>query len=215
VPSFATAVDVPVEMTGRGTVPVSVAWGGMACAVADADALGVELVPDQAREVGEAMVAVCAAAREQIGFRHPLDDELTEVEAAVVMGRPRDARNHARQTAGVPTGQMDTSPSGTGTSAGMAVLHARGRLGIGEEFRTEGLLGGVFHCGIARETRVGDVQAIVPRIGGRAWITGYARYVLQDDDPFPQGFMMGDIWPAANAGSTAERLAAARRRRSP
>ena len=58
-----------------------------------------------------------------------------------------------------------------------------------------------------------SVTAIVPQIGGRAWITGYAKYVLQDDDPFPEGFVMGDIWPAANAGSTAERLAAARRRR--
>ena len=185
----------------------------MACAVVDGDALGLELVPEQARAVAEAMVAVCSAAREQIGFEHPQNDELTEIEAAVVMGRPHDARNHARQTAGIPTGQMDTSPSGTGTSAGMAVLHARGVLAAGEEFRTEGLLGGVFRCGIVRETEVGGVPAIVPRIGGRAWITGYARYVLQDDDPFPQGFVMGDIWPAANAGSTAERLATARRRR--
>jgi proline racemase len=212
VPSFATAVDVPIEVPGFGTVPVSVAWGGMACAVVDAGALGLELVPDQARSVGEAIVAVCGAAREQIGFRHPLDPELTEVEATVVMGRPHDPANHARQTAGIPTGQMDTSPSGTGTSAGMAVLRARNELGVGETFRTEGLLGGVFHCSIDRETRVGAVPAIVPRIGGRAWITGYARYVLQDDDPFPEGFVMGDIWPAANAGSLAERLAAARRR---
>lgn len=215
VPSFATAVDVPLEVPGFGTMPASVAWGGMACVVVDAEALGVELVPDQARAVGEAMVAVCAAAREQIGFRHPLNDELSEIEAAVVMGRPHDAGNQARQTAGIPTGQMDTSPSGTGTSAGMAVLHARGTLAVGDEFRTEGLLGGVFRCSVARETRVGNVPAIVPQIGGRAWITGYARYVLQDDDPFPQGFTMGDIWPAANAGSTAERLAGARRQRKP
>jgi proline racemase len=214
VPSFATAIDVPIEVPGFGTVPVSVAWGGMACAVVDADALGVELAPDQARPLGEAMVAVCGAAREQIGFRHPLNEELTEIEAAVVMGRPHDPVNHARQTCGIPAGQMDTSPSGTGTSAGMAVLHARGSLAIGEEFRTEGVLGGVFRCSIVQETAVGDVSGIVPRIGGRAWITGYARYVLQDDDPFPQGFMLGDIWPAANAGSTAEQLAKARRDRS-
>ena len=97
----------------------------------------------------------------------------------------------------------------------MAVLHARGALAVGQEFRTEGLLGGVFQCGIVRETRVGAARAIVPRIGGRAWITGYARYALQDDDPFPQGFVLGDIWPAARAGSTAELLAGARRRRPP
>ena len=211
VPSFVTALDVPVEVPGFGTIPVSVAWGGMACAVVDATCLGVDLVPEQARTLGSAMAAVCEAAREQVGFRHPLNDELAEVEATVVMGRPHDPENHARQTAGIPTGQMDTSPSGTGTSAGMAVLHARGQLEVGEAFRTEGLLGGVFHCGIERNVRVGELDAIIPRIGGRAWITGYARYVLQDDDPFPEGFTMGDIWPATDAGSSAERLAAARR----
>ncbi len=215
VPSFAIAVDVPIEVPGFGTIPVSVAWGGMACAVVDADALGLELVPDQARSVGEAISAVCAAAREQIGFRHPLNAELVEVEATVLMSRPREAANHARQTCGIPAGQMDTSPSGTGTSAGMAVLRARGALEVGQPFRTEGLLGGVFHCGIVREATVGHLPAIIPRIGGRAWITGYARYVLQDDDPFPEGFVVGDIWPAANTGSPAERLAEARRRSSP
>lgn len=211
VASFVTAVDVPLKVDGFGTVPVSVAWGGMACAVVDAEALGIELVPEQAGVMGEAMVAICEAAREQIGFRHPSNDEFCEIEATVVMSRPHNDANHARQTAGIPTGQMDTSPSGTGTSAGMAVLHARGSLDVGQEFRTEGLLGGVFRCSIVRETKVGALPAIVPRIGGRSWITGYARYVLQDDDPFPEGFMVGDIWPAANAGSAAERLAAARR----
>jgi len=215
VASFATAVDVPVKVRGFGTVPVSVAWGGMACAVVDADALGVELVPERAGALGKAMVAVCEAAREQIGFRHPANDELNEIEAAVVMGRPLDPAHHARQTAGIPTGQMDPSPSGTGTCAGMAILHARGELGVGQEFITEGILGGRFRCRIVGETEVGDVGGIMPRIGGRAWITGHARYVLQDDDPFPEGFAMGDIWPAAAGGSAAERLAAARRRRSP
>jgi proline racemase len=183
----------------------------MACAVVDASHLGVDLVPEQARALGAAMAEVCEAAREQIGFRHPLNEELSEVEATVVIGRPHDPANHARQTAGIPTGQMDTSPSGTGTSAGMAVLHARGLLAPGVPFRTEGLLSGVFHCAIERETDVGGLTAIVPRIGGRAWITGYARYVLQDDDPFPEGFTMGDIWPATDEGSAAARLARARR----
>ncbi|MGI9642921.1 MAG: proline racemase family protein [Acidimicrobiia bacterium] len=212
VPSFATAVDIPVNVPGFGTVPVSVAWGGMACAVVDADALGVDLVADQAGAVGEAAVAVCGTAREQIGFRHPTNDELNEIEATVVMGRPHNPAHHARQTAVIPTGQMDPSPSGTGTSAGMAVLHARGTLGIGQEFLTEGVLGGIFRATIARETMVGDLRAIVPQVSGRAWITGYSRYLLQDDDPFPEGFAIGDIWPAANAGSNAKNLAAARRR---
>jgi proline racemase len=212
VPAFATAVDVPVEVPGFGTLPVSVAWGGMACAVVDAAALGLELVPERARAVQSAITAVCGAAREQIGFRHPENDELAEIEATVVVSPPHDPSHHARQTAGLPGGQMDTSPSGTGISAGLAVRAARGGIGAGDVFVAEGLLGGIFRCTIERETTVGGVPAIVPRIGGRAWITGYARYVLQDDDPFPEGFTMGDIWPAASAGSDARRLSGVRRR---
>jgi proline racemase len=207
VPSFATAVDLPIEVPGYGTVPVSVAWGGMAVAVADARALGVEVVPERAREVQHAAIAVCGAAREQIGFSHPENPGLHEVEGTVVISPPHDPANHARQTTCLPSGQMDTSPSGTGTSAAMAVRHARGEQAIGEEFRTEGYFGGVFRGRLVEERGPG----VVPRIGGRAFVTGYARYVLQDDDPFPEGFILGDIWPAANAGSDAAVLSAQRR----
>jgi proline racemase len=165
--------------------------------------------------VQEAITAVCGAARDQIGFRHPLNDELSHIEATVVVGAPHDGSHHARQTCGLPGGQLDTSPSGTGVSATMAVRVARGELAPGDAYVTEGFLGGVFRCGIARETDVGGRTAIVPRIGGRAWITGYARYVLEDDDPFPEGFTMGDIWPSANTGTDAARLSAQRRHSSP
>lgn len=208
VPSFATAVDLPIEVPGHGTVPVSVAWGGMAVAIANARDLGVELVPERAREVQLAAIAVCGAAREQLGFSHPENPGLHEVEGTVVIAPPHDPANHARQTTCLPSGQMDTSPSGTGASAAMAVRYARGEQVIGEEFRTEGFFGGVFRCRLVEERGPG----VVPRIGGRAFISGYARYVLDDEDPFPEGFILGDIWPAANAGSDAAALSAQRRR---
>ena len=206
VPSFATAIDVPVDVPGFGTVPVSVAWGGMACAVVEADHLGLELVPHQARAIQHAITAVCGAARRHLVFEHPLNRDLRQIEAAVVIGRPHDPAHDARQTCGLPGGQMDTSPSGTGTSAAMAVMAARGDLGAGDTFVTEGLLGAIFRCGMSAVADVGGMSAIVPRIGGRAWITGYARYVLADDDPFPEGFVIADIWPSAELGSEAQVL---------
>ncbi len=206
VQSFATAVDVPVDVPGFGTVPVSVAWGGMACAVVDADHLGLELVPHQARAIQQAITAVCGAARRQLVFEHPLNRDLRQIEAAVVIGPPHDPAHDARQTCGLPGGQMDTSPSGTGASAAMAVMAARGDLDAGDTFVTEGLLGAVFRCGVSAVADVGGLPAIVPRIGGRAWITGYARYVLADDDPFPEGFVIADIWPSAEMGSEAQLL---------
>jgi len=92
------------------------------------------------------------------------------------------------------TGALDRSPCGTGTSAKMATLHARGLLPLGEDFRHAGILGTVFTGRLEEVTRVGKYQAVVPTISGRAWITGSATYVLDPEDPFPEGFTVGDIW---------------------
>jgi len=92
------------------------------------------------------------------------------------------------------TGALDRSPCGTGTCAKMAVLHAKGVLGLGEDFHHEGPLGTVFTGRLLRETEVGEYKAVVPSLSGTAWITGFAEYVLDPDDPFPEGFTLGDIW---------------------
>ena len=96
------------------------------------------------------------------------------------------------------TGAIDRSPCGTGTSAKMAVLHAKGRLGLDEPFRHEGILGTVFSGRLVDETMVGDGHAarnaVIPTISGTAWITGFASYVVDPEDPFPDGFTVGDIW---------------------
>jgi proline racemase len=92
------------------------------------------------------------------------------------------------------TGAIDRSPCGTGTSARMAVLHAKGLLAVGEDFRHEGILGTVFIGRLLEETQIGDRTAVVPQITGQAWITGIADYVVDPTDPFPDGFTVGDIW---------------------
>jgi proline racemase len=93
----------------------------------------------------------------------------------------------------------------------MASMHAAGRLRVGEPFRIESLLDTIYVGEIVAETSVGGVPAVVPSITGRAWITGYARYVLQHDDPFPEGLVVGDIWTFANRSSRSAQLTAARR----
>ena len=92
------------------------------------------------------------------------------------------------------TGVIDRSPCGTGTCAKMAVLHAKGELRAGDEFRHEGILGTVFTGRLEEETRIGDRAAIVPSITGTAWITGFASYVVDPTDPFPEGYTVGDLW---------------------
>ena len=156
-----------------------------------------------------------SAAREQIGFRHPL-----ERRADGDRGRRRDgtaARDAATTPARRPGSRRARWTPRRAAPARRREWPCCTRAARSPSERSSGpkaSWAGSSGCGIvARDPRRRRCGRSCPRIGGRAWITGYATYVLQDDDPFPEGFVMGDIWPAANAGSIAERLAAARRGR--
>ena len=76
----------------------------------------------------------------------------------------------------------------------MAALHAKGKLPLHEDFPHEGILGTMFTGRLVEETKVGSYRAVVPTLSGQAWITGFAQYVVDDTDPFPEGFTVGDIW---------------------
>jgi proline racemase len=206
VPAFAAHLDVTVEVPHVGTIVVDVAWGGMFYVITDAAALGLRLTPDEGRDIARLGELIKAAAREQLPVRHPENPEIDGITIAQLSGPPHDPRNHRRNAVVVSTGRLDwerpatwtgvldRSPCGTGTSAKMATLHARGQLALNEPFRHEGVLGTVFTGRLLEETRVGPRPAVVPEISGRAWVTGLATYVVDADDPFPDGFKVGDLW---------------------
>jgi proline racemase len=137
---------------------------------------------------------------------HPGQPDVTEISLVMLHG-PADSpgvsgRNSVvlpagRITADDPAswrGTLDRSPCGTGTSARMAALYARGALGLGVPFVHQGVLGTTFRGMLHERTTVGGCEAVVPSIQGRAWITGYVQHVVQPDDPFPTGLTVGDIW---------------------
>ncbi len=206
VPAFATHLDTPIEVPQLGTVTVDVAYGGMFYVIADSEALGFRLVPDEGRDITRVTEMIKAAAAEQLPVVHPEQPGFAGITIGQLSGPPHDRRNSSRNVVTVSTGTLDwsrpstwtgvidRSPCGTGTCARMAVLHAKGRLGIGEDFRHEGILGTVFTGRLEEETRVGDHPAVVPSITGTAWITGFASYVVDPSDPFPEGFTVGDLW---------------------
>jgi proline racemase len=210
VPAFVVALDRPVEVPGVGTVTVDVAWGGMFYALADAAALGFRLTPDEGRELVRMGEMIKAATREQVPARHPLQPELSGVTIMQWTGPPAMPGSHGRNTVVVSsgtldwdrpesfTGVLDRSPCGTGTCARMAVLHARGELAIGRDFVHEGILGTTWTGRLLEETRVGEVPAVVPQLTGSAWITGRSDLVVDPDDPFPEGFTVGDLWGLMN-----------------
>nr|HEV7952976.1 proline racemase family protein [Candidatus Acidoferrales bacterium] len=206
VPSFAVHLDAPVEVPQLGTVKVDVAYGGMFYVIADAAALGLKLTPDEGRDITRIGEMIKAATQEQLPVVHPENPEISGVTIAQLSGVPTKRGAHAKNAVVVSTGKLDwarpstwtgaidRSPCGTGTSAKMATLYAKGKLALHEDFIHEGILGTSFTGRLIRETKVGPYRAVVPTISGRAWITGFAQYVLDADDPFPEGFTVGDIW---------------------
>jgi len=206
VASFAVHLDTPVEVPQLGTVKVDVAYGGMFYVIADAAALGLKLTPDEGRDITRIGEMIKAATREQLPVVHPENSGISGVTIAQLSETPALPGAHAKNAVVVSTGQLDwarpstwtgaidRSPCGTGTSAKMATLYAKGKLALNEDFVHEGILGTTFTGRLIRETKVGPYRAVVPTISGRAWITGFAQYVLDADDPFPEGFTVGDIW---------------------
>jgi proline racemase len=108
----------------------------------------------------------------------------------VVLVAPGRDGADARNATVIHPGWFDRSPCGTGTSARMAALHARNELALNTDFVNESLLGTRFVGRLVSEVSLGEIQAVVPRITGRAWITGMAQYLLDPSDPFPEGFVL-------------------------
>jgi proline racemase len=206
VPAFATHIDASVEVPHLGTVAVDVAYGGMFYVIASAEAFGLRLTPDEGADIVRITEMIKAAANDQLPVVHPEQPGFAGITIGQLSGPPHDPANSMRNVVTVSTGALDwdrpatwtgaidRSPCGTGTSARMATLHARGRLAIGEDFRHEGILGTIFTGRLLEETVVGGRPAVVPQITGQAWITGIADYVVDPTDPFPDGFTVGDIW---------------------
>jgi proline racemase len=198
VPAFATHLDAPLEVPGLGTITVDVAYGGMFYVIADAGTLGFRLTPDEARDIARTAETIRAAAREQLPVAHPENPAISGVSISQISGEPSrpgvDRKNAVVVDTGTLAGVLDRSPCGTGTCAKMAVLHAKGKLPLHRDFVHEGILGTTFTGRLVDETQVGPYPAGVPTLSGQAWITGFAQYVLDPEDPFPEGFTVGDIW---------------------
>ncbi len=198
VPAFATHLDAPLEVPGLGTITVDVAYGGMFYVIADAGTLGFRLTPDEARDIARTAETIRAAAREQLPVAHPENPAISGVSISQISGEPSrpgvDRKNAVVVDTGTLAGVLDRSPCGTGTCAKMAVLHAKGKLPLHRDFVHEGILGTTFTGRLVDETQVGPYPAVVPTLSGQAWITGFAQYVLDPEDPFPEGFTVGDIW---------------------
>ena len=198
VACFVDRLDAPLEVEGLGTIAVDIAFGGMWYAIADAHALGFSLDPAEARDLSQAGERIREAAREQLACAHPENPQIAGV-SIVQLAEPWQGLGAVSKNAVVVApGRLDRSATGTGLSARMSVLHARGLMRAGDWMTHASVIGSTFDGRIVEDTTVGGRPAIVPAIRGSAWITGITQVLLDPDDPFPEGYLLSDTWPGSD-----------------
>jgi trans-L-3-hydroxyproline dehydratase len=197
VPSFAHLLDASLEVEGLGTLRVDTAYGGDSFVVVDASALGFGIRADEAKDMADLGVRITNAANAQLPFHHPLQPSWTHHSFCLFAGPLEQGPSglQARSAVAIQPGKIDRSPTGTALSARMALLHARGMMGVGDRLTGISILDSQFHGAILGEAAVGGRPAIHPQITGRAWITGIHQHVLDPDDPWPEGYKLSDTWP--------------------
>ena len=194
VPCFVEQLDAQLEVEELGTLNVDVAYGGMWYAIADANAMGFAIEPEEAFDLSLAGELIRAAAREQLTCVHPENPEIAGVSIVQIAAPWQGVGQVTRNAVVVAPGRLDRSATGTGLSARLAALHARGLMKIGDSMTHASAIGSTFEGRIVEETRIGDRDAIVPAIRGSAWITGIWQVLVDPTDPYPEGYLLSDTW---------------------
>jgi proline racemase len=189
VPAFSVALDREVAVPGIGTVTLDLAFGGNFYAILPIEQVGLPFDRARGQEILDAGMRIAAAVNEQDEPVHPEDPTIRGCHHVQFLAPGSDARL-SRHAMAIHPGWFDRSPCGTGTSARMAQLHARGELELGDEFVNESFIGTRFIGRLVEQTAVAGIPAVVPTITGRAWVTGTAQYMLDPTDPFPAGFVL-------------------------
>lgn len=196
IPSFVMHRDSMIDVPGLGRIRVDVAYGGMIYCIVNSTDLDLTLARKEAKmlvELGERIKAAAAVQLPSIHPENPLIHTINQTEFAGPID-VIDGIKTSKNAVVVSPGRIDRCPCGTGTSARMALLHARGELAVGEKFRHLSILDTAFDCEILSESKAGTVPAVIPQVSGRAWLTGVSYYGVDPEDPFPEGYRLSDTW---------------------
>jgi proline racemase len=197
VASFADRLDAKLEVPGHGTFTVDTAYGGDTFVIVDAGSAGFELRADEAADLVRMGIAATVAANEQLGFTHPGLPGLSHISFCLFASPviEKGGQRTCRNAVVIRPGKIDRSPTGTGVSARLAVLHAKGLAKVGDTLLARSIIDSEFLGRIESVTTVGKRDAIRPTISGRAWLTGERTLTLDPDDPWPAGYRIADTWP--------------------
>lgn len=192
VAAFVEMLDRKLSTPRWGDIEVDVAFGGVYYVIVNVQQVGLAIEPRNARELAVAGIEIKELAKQQIAVRHPEIDGFDEI--AYVMFRDREADGAVRTCTTLQPGRVDRSPCGTGSSANLATLYARGEIEVGGGRVSRSIIGGEFTARVLAQTTVGDRVAILPRITGQGWVYGTESLRFDPEDPMPRGFALSDTW---------------------
>lgn len=190
VPSFLYKPEVTVDVPGIGKVTADISYGGNFYAILPAEQVGLRVHTDDFRKLIDYGTRIWDAINEQVEIQHPIDTKINCLNYVEFYGPPTHPEAHVKNAVVVAPSGMDRSPCGTGTSAKMATLFARGELGLHEQFVHESIIGTLYYGELIEKVKVGAFDAVVPTIRGSAYIWGINQLVVDPRDPFPHGFQI-------------------------
>jgi len=191
VPAFLYKKDAVVDVPGLGEVHLDIAYGGNFYGILPVEAAGLTLEKRHVPELISTGMKIMEAVEEQVPLQHPLETRISEIKHTLFTGPADVPGADAKNAVMIYPGTLDRSPCGTGTSARMAQMYARGLLDLNQDFVHESINGTCFTGRLVEKVQLTpEVEAVVPTIEGRAWITGFQQFVLDPDDPFPAGFLL-------------------------
>ena len=190
VPSFLYKRDCALEFPGYGKIKFDISFGGSFFAIVKAEQVGLSLVPENAEKLKELGIALREIINKEIPVQHPSLPHIHTVDLVEWWSETETKGATLRNCVVFGQGQVDRSPCGTGTSAKMATLFAKGEMKIGEEFYYESILGTIFKGEILGTTKVGEYEVVIPQISGSAYITAFNHFVIEEEDPLKYGFVL-------------------------
>jgi proline racemase len=197
IASFAGQLNAHLEVDGLGSIEVDTAFGGDSFVIADAKDLGFQINESEAADLAKVGMKITAAANEQLQFEHPTNPDwrhfsFTQIALPIFY---ENGVAISKNAVAIQPGKIDRSPTGTGCSARLAVLHKKGVLKLNDLMIGRSIIDSQFECKIEEEITIGDRLGIIPSIAGQAWITGYHQHTLDPTDPYPLGYKLSDTWP--------------------
>ncbi len=190
VPAFLYKADQQIDLPGYGKITFDISFGGSFFAIVPAKQLNIKLLPENADKLKVLGIQIRDIINKEIKIQHPVLEHIKTVDLVEFFDETDNPKADLRNVVVFGQGQVDRSPCGTGTSAKLATLHAKGKLKQGEKFVYESIASTLFTGEIVGITKVGDYDAVIPQITGSAYITGFCQYVIDEDDPVKHGFRL-------------------------